>query len=227
MVQHQRAVAAIVKQQPYVDNFMSSIGAGGTNVVPNTGRIFMRLKPRETRPSADEIVQDLRKKLSGIPGINVYPQVVPTIRIGGQLTKGLYQYTLQDADLASLYRWAPVLFDKLRALPGFLDVNSDLQITSPQVLVEIDRDKASALGVTAEQIESALNNAYGSPQVSTIYTPTNQYWSCWSPARVPAIPPPSACSTSADRAAARPAQRGGQLHADGGPAHYQSPASSR
>jgi HAE1 family hydrophobic/amphiphilic exporter-1 len=176
MVQHQRAVAAIVRQQPYVDNFMSSIGAGGTNVVPNTGRIFMRLKPRETRPSADEIVQDLRKKLSGIPGINVYPQVLPTIRIGGQLTKGLFQYTLQDADLATLYRWAPVLFDKLRALPGFLDVNSDLQITSPQVLVEIDRDKASALGVTAEQIESALNNAYGSPQVSTIYTPTNQYW---------------------------------------------------
>jgi HAE1 family hydrophobic/amphiphilic exporter-1 len=176
MIQHQRAVAAIVRQQPYVDNFMSSIGAGGPNVVANTGRIFMRLKPRETRPSADEIVQDLRKKLSGIPGINVYPQVLPTIRIGGQLTKGLFQYTLQDADLASLYRWAPVLFDKLRALPGFLDVNSDLQITSPQVLVEIDRDKASALGVTAEQIESALNNAYGSPQVSTIYTPTNQYW---------------------------------------------------
>ena len=136
----------------------------------------MRLKPREERPSADEIVQDLRQKLAGIPGINVYPQVLPTIRIGGQLTKGLYQYTLQDADLATLYRWAPVLFDKLRALPGFLDVNSDLQITSPQVLVEIDRDKASALGVTAEQIESALNNAYGSPQVSTIYTPTNQYW---------------------------------------------------
>ena len=176
MIQHQRAVAAIVRQQPYVDNFMSSIGAGGPNVVANTGRIFMRLKPRETRPSADEIVQDLRKKLSGIPGINVYPQVLPTIRIGGQLTKGLFQYTLQDADLATLYRWAPVLLDKLRALPGFLDVNSDLQITSPQVLVEIDRDKASALGVTAEQIESALNNAYGSPQVSTIYTPTNQYW---------------------------------------------------
>src|SRR6185503_12209173 len=73
MIQHQRAVAAIVRQQPYVDNFMSSIGAGGPNVVANTGRIFMRLKPRETRPAADEIVQDLRKKLSGIPGINVYP----------------------------------------------------------------------------------------------------------------------------------------------------------
>jgi HAE1 family hydrophobic/amphiphilic exporter-1 len=176
MLEHQREVAAIVGTRPYVDSFMSSIGAGGPNVVPNTGRIFIRLKPRAQRPSADEIVQDLRRTLSGIPGINVYPQVLPTIRIGGQLTKGLYQYTLQDTDLASLYRWAPVLYDRIRGLPGFLDVNSDLQITSPQVLVEIDRDKASALGVTAEQIEAALNDAYGSPQVSTIYTPTNQYW---------------------------------------------------
>jgi HAE1 family hydrophobic/amphiphilic exporter-1 len=142
----------------------------------NTGRIFMRLKPHDERPTADEIVQDLRKKLSGIPGINVYPQVLPTIRIGGQLTKGQYQYTLQDADLQTLYHWSPILFERIKGLPGFLDVNSDLQITSPQVLVEIDREKASALGVTALQIEAALNNAYGSPQVSTIYTPTNQYW---------------------------------------------------
>jgi HAE1 family hydrophobic/amphiphilic exporter-1 len=136
----------------------------------------MLLKPRAERPSADEIVQDLRRKLSGIPGINVYPQVLPTIRIGGNLTKGQYQYTLQDADLQSLYRWAPVMHERMKGLPGFLDVNSDLQITSPQVLVEIDREKASALGVTALQIENALNNAYGSPQVSTIFTPTNQYW---------------------------------------------------
>ncbi len=106
----------------------------------------------------------------------MYPQVLPTIRIGGQLTKGQYQYTLQDADLQTLYHWAPILFDRMKGLPGFLDVNSDLQITSPQVLVEIDREKAAALGVTAMQIEAALNNAYGSPQVSTIYTPTNQYW---------------------------------------------------
>src|SRR5262249_28053019 len=174
--QHQRQVAAIVAKQPYVESFFSGIGASGVNVVPNTGRIFMRLKPRAERPPADEIVQDLRKKLSGIPGINVYPQVLPVIRIGGQLTKGIYQYTLQDADLATLYKWAPILYSKLRTLPGFLDVNSDLQITSTQVLVEIDRDKASSLAVTAEQIETALNNAYGATQVSTIYTPTNQYW---------------------------------------------------
>jgi len=176
MMEHQVAAANIVRQQPYVDSFFSGIGASGSSVVMNTGRIFMRLKPASERPSADEIVRDLRVKLRGIPGMNVYPQVLPTIRIGGNLTKGQYQYTLQDADLPTLYHWAPILFEKMRGLPGFLDVNSDLQITSPQVLVEIDRERASAVGVTAMQIEAALNNAYGAPQVSTIYTPTNQYW---------------------------------------------------
>jgi HAE1 family hydrophobic/amphiphilic exporter-1 len=176
MMEHQLKVANIVNQQPYVASYFSAIGASGSSVVMNTGRIFMRLKPAAERPTADEIVKDLRRKTSGIPGINVYPQVLPTIRIGGQLTKGQYQYTLQDADLQVLYQWAPILYERMKGLPGFLDVNSDLQITSPQVLVEIDREKASALGVTAVQIEAALNNAYGSPQVSTIYTPTNQYW---------------------------------------------------
>jgi HAE1 family hydrophobic/amphiphilic exporter-1 len=176
MMEHQLKVAGIVNQQPYVASYFSAIGASGSSVVMNTGRIFMRLKPTAERPTADAIVQDLRRKTSGIPGINVYPQVLPTIRIGGQLTKGQYQYTLQDADLQTLYQWAPILYERMKGLPGFLDVNSDLQITSPQVLVEIDREKASALGVTAVQIEAALNNAYGAPQVSTIYTPTNQYW---------------------------------------------------
>ena len=176
MMEHQVQAAEIVRKQPYVDSFFSGIGASGSSVVMNTGRIFMRLKPSSERPTADEIVQDLRTKFSGIPGMNVYPQVLPTIRIGGNLTKGQYQYTLQDADLARLYEWAPILFDRIKGLPGFLDVNSDLQISSPQVLVEIDREKASAVGVTALQIEAALNNAFGSPQVSTIYTPTNQYW---------------------------------------------------
>ncbi len=176
MMEHQVKAARIVQDQPYVAAFFSGIGASGSSVVMNTGRIFMRLVPSDQRPSAHEIVNDLRQKLSGIPGLNVYPQVLPTIRIGGNLTKGQYQYTLQDADLQALYHWAPILHQHLRGLPGFLDVNSDLQISSPQVLVEIDREKASAMGVTAMQIEAALNSAYGAPQVSTIYTPTNQYW---------------------------------------------------
>src|SRR5205814_1980298 len=176
MKEKQRAAAAIVLKQPYIDQIMSSIGASTINVVPNTGRIFMRLKPRDQRPPADKIIEDLRPKLGAIPGFKVYPQNLPTIRIGGNLTKALYQYTLQAPDLQELYRWAPIVFDKMRTLPGFTDVNTDLQITSPQITVDIDRDRASALGITADQIENALYDAYGSRQVSTIYTPTNQYW---------------------------------------------------
>jgi HAE1 family hydrophobic/amphiphilic exporter-1 len=176
MKQHQLRAAAIVQRDPSVDNFMSSMGATSFSPSPNTGRLFIRLKPRSERPSAQEIVQELRRKFAALPDIKVYPQILPTIRIGGQLTKALYQYTLQDADLRELYHWAPIVHDRMRSLPGLQDVNTDLQITSPQAVVEIDRDKASALGVTAQQVENALNDAYGSPQVSTIYTPSNEYW---------------------------------------------------
>jgi HAE1 family hydrophobic/amphiphilic exporter-1 len=176
MVRNQQAAAAIVRKNPYVDAFFSGIGASGVSIVPNTGRIFMRLKPRAERPGAAEIVQQLRPQLAGIPGLKAYPQLLPTIRIGGQLTKALYQYTLQDADQQTLYRWAPVLLERMAKLPGLQDVNTDLQIASPQVVVDIDRDKASSLGVTAQQIENALGLAYGALQVSTIYTPANEYW---------------------------------------------------
>ncbi len=176
MREHQQAVARIVGEQPYIDQYMSSIGASTINIVPNTGRIFMRLKPHGERPTAEQVIQDLRPKLATIPGINVYPQILPTIRIGGTLTKALYQYTLQDADLQELYHWAPILFDKIRGVPILQDTNTDLQIKSPQIVVDIDRNKASALGVTPDQIENALYSAYGSKQVSTIYTPSNQYW---------------------------------------------------
>ncbi len=176
MVRHQQAVADIIRRDPAVESFMSSVGAGGPNVVPNTGRIFIRLKPRPERPSVDEVVQRLRPKLATVPGINAYLQNPPAIRIGGQLTSAPYQYTLQSADNQELYRWAPILLDRIRALPGFQDVNSDLRLNSPQVIVDIDRDRAAALGVTAGQIERALGNAYGARQVSTIYTPSNQYW---------------------------------------------------
>src|SRR5204862_1862619 len=109
-------------------------------------------------------------------GSKRYPQNLPAIRIGGSLTKALYQYPLQATDLPALYHWAPILYDKMRTLPVFTYVNTARQLTSPQITGDIDRDKASALGVTAEQIENALYDAYGSRQVSTIYTPTNQYW---------------------------------------------------
>jgi HAE1 family hydrophobic/amphiphilic exporter-1 len=176
MMARQRAVADVVRRQPYVEQFMSFIGASGSSTVMNNGRIFVRLKPRSEREPVDRLIAELRPQLAEVPGIRVYPQVLPTIRIGGQLTKAVYQYTLQDTDLEQLYHWAPRLYDRLRQLPGLQDVNTDLQIASPQIVVDIDRDKAAALGVTADQIESALGAAYGSRQVSTIYTPSNQYW---------------------------------------------------
>jgi HAE1 family hydrophobic/amphiphilic exporter-1 len=176
MMAKQRAVAEVVRQHPHVEQFMSFIGASGSSTNMSNGRIFVRLKPRDQRPHVDKIIQDLRPKFAEIPGIRVYPQVLPIIRIGGQLSKAVYQYTLQDADLQELYHWAPILYDRMRQLPGLQDVNTDLQITTPQVMVDINRDRASALGVTADQIESALGAAYGAKQVSTIYTPSNQFW---------------------------------------------------
>jgi HAE1 family hydrophobic/amphiphilic exporter-1 len=176
MVRKQQAVADIVARNPHVDSYMSSIGASGVSIVPNTGRLFIRLKPRGERPPAEAVVGELRRQTAGLPGIAVYPQLLPTIRIGGTLTKSLYQYTLQSGDLQELQRWAPVLLERMRALPGFVDVTSDLQLNSPQLLVRIDRDRASALGVTVEQVEAALGAAFGSKQVSTIFTPSNEYW---------------------------------------------------
>ena len=176
MAARQRAVVEVILRQPYVQQLVSFIGASGSSAVLNTGRIFARLKPSSERPPAERVIEDLRPKLAEVPGIRVYPQMLPTIRIGGQLTKATYQYTLQDTDLRELYHWAPILLERLRQVPGLQDVNTDLQITNPQIVVDIDRDKAAALGVTADQIESALGAAYGTRQVSTIYTPSNQYW---------------------------------------------------
>jgi HAE1 family hydrophobic/amphiphilic exporter-1 len=177
MVKHQRQVAEIISKDPNVESFMSSVGAGGPTSTGNAGRVFMRLKPRSERKlSADEVIQELRPKMAAIPGINVYLQNPPTIRLGGSLSKSLYQFTMQDVDLKELYEWAPKMEARMKQLPGLQDVTSDLQITSPQVVVDIDRDKALALDVTADQIENSLYNAYGQRQISTIYTPTNQYW---------------------------------------------------
>jgi HAE1 family hydrophobic/amphiphilic exporter-1 len=176
MVKHQRALAAIVAKDPNIDAFMSAVGSSGMSAANNTGRMFMHLKPLgERKLSADQIIQELRPKVSHVPGIMMFMQNLPSIRIGGQLTKSQYQFTLQSPDTDELYRGATALEGKLKVLPQLQDVTSDLQIKSPQVNVVIDRDKASALGLTAEQIEDALYYAYGSRQVSTIYAPNNQY----------------------------------------------------
>jgi len=177
MRRHQQAVARIVREDPNVDAFMSAVGAGGPSSASNQGRVFIRLKPRaERRLSAQEVIEELRPKLAQVPGMRVYLQVPPPMRIGGQMTKSLYQFTLQGADMHELYESVPKLEARMREIPGLTDVTSDLLLKNPQVNVEIDRDRASLLGVSANAIEDALYTAYGARQISTIYTPTNQYW---------------------------------------------------
>ena len=173
MVRHQQQVAAIVARDTNIAGFMSSVGSGGGS--GNQGRLILGLKPHGQRLSADDIVNELRPKLSGIPGMNVFMQVPPAIQIGARNSKSQYQFTLQSPDIATLDSSAKRMEARMKSIQEIQDVTSDLQIANPQVNVQIDRDRAASLGVTATQIESALYDAYGSRQVSTIYTPNNQY----------------------------------------------------
>lgn len=176
MVRLQQAVADIVQKDPNVVEFYSSVGTSSIATSSNQGVMFFHLIPRSERhKSVEQVIEELRPKLSKVPGINVFMQNPPVIRVGGQLTKSLYQFTLQGPDTDELYHYVPILEAKMRALPELQDVTSDLQIKNPQVNVVIHRDKASTYGVTAEQIEDALFSAYGDRWVSTIYAPTNQY----------------------------------------------------
>ncbi len=175
MAKLQQQAAEIVRRNPNVEGVMSFIGASGFNPSLNRGRMFITLKPRAERVSADEVIRELRPQLAHLLGIKAFLQNIPVIRIG-LLTKSPYQYTLRGASTDELYHWVPIIEDKLKAIPQLIDVSSDLQIRQPQVLVEMDREKAAALGVSPQQIETALGAAYGSQQVSTIYTATDQFW---------------------------------------------------
>jgi len=178
MKQHQQQLAQLVLKDENVLAIMSSVGGGGPSTsTMNNGRLFIQLKPRlERKLNADQIIEELRPKLAVVPGIRIFMQNLPPIRIGGQLTRSLYQLTLQDPDTDELYAAANRLEAKMRDLPLLQDVTSDLQIKNPEVNIEVNRDMASALGVTAQQVEDALYTAYGSRQISTIYTPNNQYF---------------------------------------------------
>ena len=175
--QRQEEAAAVIQADPDIDAFVSSVGQGGGTSSGNQGRFIMRLKPRSVRRTTPEqIIERLRPKLNAIPGIRTYLQNPPLVRIGGFVSRSLYQYTLQGTDIAELYRSADAFEKRVQTVPGLTDVNSDLQISSPQITVDIDRDRASALGVTAGQVEDALYDAYGARQISNIYMPTNTYY---------------------------------------------------
>ncbi len=171
LFQHQRAVVDIVARDP---NVADTVGFIVGDI--NQAFVFARMKPKaERRLSVDETIEELRPQLATVPGIMTFLQNPPPITISGQFTTSVYQMTLQSANLREIYAWVPRVVEKMRTLPGFVDVNSDLQIASPQVVADIDRDRALALGVTPEQIQNALYSAYGNRQVSTIFTPANEY----------------------------------------------------
>jgi HAE1 family hydrophobic/amphiphilic exporter-1 len=175
MVKHQRAAAAIVQEDPNVQGFMSAVGGGRGTV--NQGRLFIRLKPQDEREmNADQVARSLTEKLAAVPGMRVFIQNPPVINVGGRSSKSEYQFTLQSSDMEALYQGAAALEQRLQEVPGLADVTSDLQIKNPQIQVRINRDRAAALGIDVNQIERALYNAYGARQVSTIFTPSDQYW---------------------------------------------------
>ena len=174
LAQHQKKIMAIVQADPAVDAFMSSCGARGATGA-NQGLVFMRLKPRGQREAVGTVLNRLRGKVAAVPGIRVFFQNPPAIRLGGRLTKSQYQLTLQSTDTKELYEFAPKLEAEMRKLAQVRDVTTDLLLKSPQVNLTIDRDKASALGLSAEQIDDALYSAYGFRQVSTIYASNASY----------------------------------------------------
>ncbi|MFA5393380.1 MAG: efflux RND transporter permease subunit [Candidatus Ratteibacteria bacterium] len=173
MAAHQRAVAEVIGRNSNVEMIMHVVGFMGT---ANTGFMFVRLKPRVERTlDADGVIESLRGEISGIPGIKVFMQNPPAIPIGAHEMKSPYQFTLQSPNTAELYRYTEILEEKMKGIEGIQDVSSDLQMQNPQVKVEIDRDKASALGISSYQIEDLLFSAYGSRKVSTIFMPEDQY----------------------------------------------------
>jgi HAE1 family hydrophobic/amphiphilic exporter-1 len=178
LVERQQAAAAVVQKDPDVDRFMSRAGGSGGRVTSgsNSGGMFLTLKDYPARRSTtDEVIARLRPKLARIPGIRAMLQNPPPINIGGQQSKSQYQFTIQDPDIEALYRSASALLERMREMPALTDVTTDLQLKNPEVRLRIDRDAATAKGVSAARIESALLSAYGSQQVTTILSPNNQY----------------------------------------------------
>jgi len=178
MVEYQKAIAEVFRSNPNVAGFMSTIGGTQASTLggPNFGQIVVHLKPRSHRTQlVNGIIDEMRPKLSGFPGMRVYLQNPPTIRIGGQVTKSLYQLSMQSPDKQELYTGSQKLEKEIAQVDGVQDVTSDLQIQSPQVNVAIDRDKAASLQVNASAIENAFYDAYGPRWVSTIYAAINEY----------------------------------------------------
>jgi len=175
MAAHQQKVADIVRKDPAVAYVNSTVGNGGPNALLNSGRMLVALKPRDERDKLPVILARLRQEANVIAGIQIFFQPIQNINLGGKLAKSQYQYTLQSNDTQTLYRLTPELRDKIAKIPGLLDVTTDLYVKNPQVTIEVDREKAAVYGVSVDQVRQQLYDAFGTRQVSTIYTPANSY----------------------------------------------------
>ncbi|MFN8939916.1 MAG: efflux RND transporter permease subunit, partial [Acidobacteriota bacterium] len=179
MRQYQERINQILAADPDIESFLSSVGGGmmgGGGGGSNTGRMFVALKPlKQRRSSAAEIANRLRPKLAQVPGVRAVPTLPPAIRIGGRGSSSSYQVTLQAQDTTMLYREGQRFEREVAKLPSVLDINSDIQMRSPRVRIEVDRDKAATYNLDVQMIEQAIYNGYGSNFASTIYAPNNQY----------------------------------------------------
>src|SRR5215469_1445776 len=176
MADHQKQVAAIVSADPDVQDVISFIGATGFSPALNNGRLFVQLKPFDERKrSANDIIQALRPKVATVPGVRTFFQPLQNIQLGGRIAKSQYQYTVQGADPDELYHYGPLMQERIAQIRGVLDVNSDLQLLNRLAIIDIDRDKASQLGITIDQVRNTFYSAFAFRQVNTIYAPTNDY----------------------------------------------------
>ncbi|WP_369926523.1 efflux RND transporter permease subunit [Xanthomonas sp. NCPPB 2632] len=178
MSARQQVLAKIAKDDPNIEAVMSSVGAGGARATVNAGSLLLRLKDPAARghTTPDEIIQSLRKRFADVPGIRAYIQNPPAIQVGGRQSKAQYQYTVQSTDLQALYAWSGKLVAAFQKLPGFQDVTTDLDLNSPSMVVTVNRDKLGPLGLTMSQVQTALGDAFGENQISTIYGAATQYW---------------------------------------------------
>ena len=177
MVEHMTRVSDVVRQNPNVEGVQVSGGGGGPfGGGVNRARVSVYLKPRGQRQlDAQGVIRSLQPALSRLPGIRVFLSNPPAIQIGGRFSQSQYQFTLQSASLTDLYEQARLLESRMRELPVIRDVSSDLQLRNPQLRIDVDRDRAAALGLNISQVQNALYNAFGSRQISTILGTTNDY----------------------------------------------------
>ena len=173
MATRQKAVSQIVSADPAVESVTSAVGFGGAT---NRGFLFFRLKDKDKRDAVEVVMNRLRAATATVPGIRTILMPVQNLDFtGGRIARAKYQYTLQSGDIDTLYAKAPQMERAIAQLPGLRDVNSDLQISNPQWRVDIDREKAAAFGVTADAVRTALYDAYGTRQISTIFTESDDY----------------------------------------------------